>query len=441
MLGVAGVAAVTLPLFAAFEAHVINVTAKIENALAVNIEHIDFGTVFPQEQLDEPLDIRLSDSFLAEDRVDDVEYIIRQKPKCGVTTLDGTELVEGSTATGHVIPDGQGGYTVDCGESPVAFDPQTHIYGQLPLLCPYLSKHKTAEDDDGNDSELDAFHQPFHISGDDVIWNDVDGHLAKSEDDEVDNWIIDLKVPCFGNHCAQDWADFVTGINPTADPDDYVQDIANEHKIFGCDLWVEVGGISLPPGLGCNEEIDLMLVLDRSGSIGGNMATLQTAAKAFVDALSPSASGPHIGMVSFSTGATLDNHLTDDGSAVKTAIDALVSGGTTNLADGIGQADTELDNPGDGHDRADAGSPDFIVVITDGEPNVGSPDGPTAAENAANAAKADGATIYVVGVGTTPATSLFLQNDIATSPAHYFDVANFDELEDVLNGLVECPAP
>ena len=29
-----------------------------------------------------------------------------------------------------------------------------------------------------------------------------------------------------------------------ADPDQYVQDIADEHKVFGCDLWVEVSGVS-----------------------------------------------------------------------------------------------------------------------------------------------------------------------------------------------------
>ena len=36
----------------AFEAHVINVTAKIENALKVDTTPIDYGTVFPQEALD-----------------------------------------------------------------------------------------------------------------------------------------------------------------------------------------------------------------------------------------------------------------------------------------------------------------------------------------------------------------------------------------------------
>ena len=65
----------------AFEAHVINVIAQIENALSVNTDHIDFGTVFPQEYLTHDVEISLSSSFLAEDNADDVEYVIKQKPK------------------------------------------------------------------------------------------------------------------------------------------------------------------------------------------------------------------------------------------------------------------------------------------------------------------------------------------------------------------------
>ena len=74
------------PLFAAFEAHVINVTAHIENALSVSPEAIDFGTVFPQEVLEKNFTIALSESFLEEDRVDDVHYKLVQKPKPKVDT-------------------------------------------------------------------------------------------------------------------------------------------------------------------------------------------------------------------------------------------------------------------------------------------------------------------------------------------------------------------
>jgi len=61
MMVVSGVAAVS-----AYEAHLINVTAHVENALTVDTTALDFGTVFPQEQFDKKRIIELSTSALAE---------------------------------------------------------------------------------------------------------------------------------------------------------------------------------------------------------------------------------------------------------------------------------------------------------------------------------------------------------------------------------------
>lgn len=57
LMVVSGIAAVS-----AYEAHLINVTAHVENALTVDTTAIDFGTVFPEEWLIEERDIALSDS-------------------------------------------------------------------------------------------------------------------------------------------------------------------------------------------------------------------------------------------------------------------------------------------------------------------------------------------------------------------------------------------
>jgi uncharacterized protein YegL len=447
-----------LPLFAAFEAHVINVTAKIENALNVPLGYLDFGTVFPQEHLDKPLDIVLSQSFLDEDRVDDVSYIIRQKPKCAITNLDGTSFdstlsQDGKshlyTGTGHVqVGDNPATEVVetswiDCGPAPRQLA-ENEKWGVLPMLCPYVSKHPDGKDDNGstdtvgakNDGHMNSFHKPWSIIENKIVWNDTQGHLAKSQDDTQDKWTIDLAVPCFGGYCAQDWADFVHGINKDANPADYTQPIANEHKIFGCDLWVEVTGISLP-GLGCNDKLDLMLVVDRSGSIGsGNMATIRTALKAFIDSLVLALDGPHAGQSSFASLGVLDQELTDDPDLVKAAIDALVSSGTTNLTAGINAAKLELESV---RDRADA--PDFMVVVTDGIPNVCA-DGscsPGEAEAealaAANAAKAAGIKIYVVGVGNGVDADYL--KTIASGEDHYF-AGDFDTLSTTLAEIVSC---
>jgi len=239
----------------AFEAHVINVTAKIENALEVSSEEIDFGTVFPQEYLAEPLTIRLSDSFMAEERVDDVDYIIRQKPKCGWTIMKGTVLI-GDTRTGEVLIDENGEPYVSCEpepqEPPVvpAEYPQQEVpvWGELPSLCQYISKTPDMAPEPGNDTAMPSFHQPYKVIGDspnyELVWNDTYGRLSKLEGDTADEWLIDLAVPCFGDYCAQDWEEWVKSINEAAEPSMYTQPIANEHKIFGCDLWVEVGAIS-----------------------------------------------------------------------------------------------------------------------------------------------------------------------------------------------------
>src|SRR3989344_597566 len=78
--------------FSAFESHVINVTARIENGLFVDTDDIGFGTVFPQEYLTSDVRIALSDSFFGEDRVVDIEYVIKQKPKVkGCWRCDGVE--------------------------------------------------------------------------------------------------------------------------------------------------------------------------------------------------------------------------------------------------------------------------------------------------------------------------------------------------------------
>lgn len=421
-----------LPLFAAFEAHVVNVTARIENALNVPIKSLDFGTVFPQEKLDQNFTVVLSQSFRDEDRVDDVEYVIRQKPKCQAIDLANPAPFAqvGEDADGEwLCPDG---------------------YEPMPLLCPYLSKAEVSPDGNGeNDMRVRGPIPPFHgpIALDEWTMQTVqsfetDGRLDKSEQDVEDEWLIDLKVPCFGGHCAQDWESFVLEYNASATPSAYIQPVENEHKVFGCDLWLEARGISLP-GFGCKDEIDLMLVLDKSGSIsGGEITALRNAAKSFVDAVAPSADTAHVGISSFATLGVLDQHLSADTATIKTAIDNLVFGGFTNLKEGIDLAKAELDNPGDGHDRPDGDSPDFMVIISDGSPNEPGTEAEAKAAGiaAADAAKAAGIEIFVVGVGTVPEATIYLRDSIASGADHYFEVTDFASLGDLLKDLASCPA-
>lgn len=237
MLAAGGTAIAMVPMFAAFEAHVINVTATIENALSVNTTSIDFGTAFPQEKLDKTFDVTLSESFIREPRVDDVEYMIRQKPKC-MRNATTTELLS-LPQFGLVTEDANGKFVCE----------DALHYTKLPVLCPYLSKHEVTTDgtEHENDHGINAFHGlPGPWTASTTIATQALGRLAKSAQDIADIWDIDFRVPCFRGSCAQDWKKFVQteSGSSTINYLDYTLDPKDEHKLFGCDLWLEVRGIS-----------------------------------------------------------------------------------------------------------------------------------------------------------------------------------------------------
>ncbi len=233
------VALVSVPLFAAFEAHVINVTAKIENALFVHPEALEFGTVFPQEHLDSQIFIGFSESFSerTQRRVGEVDYVIKQKPK----PRPSFEASAGTPTAREWCHDN----FVDIQPTTAleATTTQAYLKNCYPSLCPYLSKHPDNAPAPGNDSTVAAFHDP-----NDPV-NYFHGKLLKFNssgstinNDPADVVTIDLAVPCFKGACAQDWAAFVHGQNPAADPAAYQLHPGLEHEVFGCDLWVEVTG-------------------------------------------------------------------------------------------------------------------------------------------------------------------------------------------------------
>ena len=127
---------------------------------------------------------------------------------------------------------------------------------------------------------LASFHGPILLASaqDPNGWNldttlqyQLQGRLAKSDQDFSDTWNIDLKVPCFGNHCAQDWADFFLANGGSQnghtgdDAADYIQPIGNEHLLFGCDLWVEVTELSKTPET-ATLTVNKVLIKDNGGN-------------------------------------------------------------------------------------------------------------------------------------------------------------------------------
>lgn len=176
---------------------------------------------------------------------------------------------------------------------------------------------------------------------------------------------------------------------------------------------------------------DIMLVLDRSGSMGGTpLADLKTGANTFVDILDEAtdgvldgviANGSRVGVVSFSSSASVDQPLTSNANAVKSAINALTAGGSTNHADAFNTAQAEFAVPGNNK----------MILFTDGE--TFPPDGGTADTAAANA-KAAGTEIYAIGLGSVNAGKLNTWASPDTSD-HVYITPNSDELEAIFQAI------
>ncbi|GAA0549439.1 vWA domain-containing protein [Halorubrum ejinorense] len=171
-----------------------------------------------------------------------------------------------------------------------------------------------------------------------------------------------------------------------------------------------------PTGTGQQQELEVALVSDVSGSMSQEIGDLQTAAKDFVDNLS---NPDEAAAISFSNGASLDQGLTTNYQAVKDAIDQYTAGGGTDMGQGITTGSTELLSGA----NATAGASKVMIVLTDGQPSSTS-----AATSAATAAKDAGIRIFTIALGAGAATS-FLENNIATSPDDAFiapDPADLD---------------
>lgn len=234
LLTIAAVAAVAVGVvgMSAFEAHVINVTAHIENALSVNTEPIKFGTVFPQEYLEKPFVVALSESFNNAGRVDDVEYKIVQKLKpCPVHKESCGPACE------MLVPDDP-----TCVPDTTDQTPHYPTGWHYLNLCPFLSKTNT--EGDGRVEQNDTSHPSYYVPSVgggaaycQTVTTQASGRLAKGAGDTSDAWLVDLKVPPVEGSVGQDWP----ANCPVLDAND---------KTYGCDLWIEVTGISSNPYCG-----------------------------------------------------------------------------------------------------------------------------------------------------------------------------------------------
>jgi len=118
--------------------------------------------------------------------------------------------------------------------------------------------------------------------------------------------------------------------------------------------------------------LDMMLVLDCSGSLGGDFPALRNAAKNFINGFQEGSGGDRIGLVTFASGAVLSEAINKDAnrgfskSRVNSDLNATSMGGATNAEEAMRIAKAELDAiPVDLRSTLRA-----IVFFSDGAPNI-----------------------------------------------------------------------
>ena len=171
-----------------------------------------------------------------------------------------------------------------------------------------------------------------------------------------------------------------------------------------------------PTGTGQQNELEVALVSDVSGSMSQEIGDLKTAANNFVDNLS---SPDEAAAISFNSSASVDQELTTNYQAVKNAINNYSAGGGTDIAAGLDAGRIELLTG----TNATAGASKVLILLGDG----GSAAGP--ALSAANTAKNAGIRIFTIALGSGADTQLL--EDIASSPDDAFIAPNAADLDTV----------
>lgn len=201
-----------------------------------------------------------------------------------------------------------------------------------------------------------------------------------------------------------------------------------------CDGTLKVTlALSASPDISSNPT-DIVLVLDRSGSMSGSPLTnMKAGAKTFIDIIDEATdssqdgnigSGSQIGIVSFADTATADTQLITSVATLKSAVDNLTAGGSTNHADAFTKA-MQLFDPLSTNAKV-------IVMFTDGKTTSGLPPAPIAA-----AARASGVIIYCIGLIGSDGIDISVLNDWATDPdaSHVAVTPDDADLEELFKDL------
>ena len=167
-------------------------------------------------------------------------------------------------------------------------------------------------------------------------------------------------------------------------------------------------------------ERDVVLVLDASGSMEGTpLEETKKAATKFVDTVM--GHNAQVGIVKYDDEAEIVSPFSDNSTSLKSSIEDISSGDSTNIEDGLSTAEDML--------SSSSSKKKIIVLMSDGEPNEGK-EGDELIEYA-NELKEKGIYIYTLGffdeLDSDKSSAQYLMEKIASEGCHY-EVSDSDSL-------------
>jgi cysteine-rich repeat protein len=187
----------------------------------------------------------------------------------------------------------------------------------------------------------------------------------------------------------------------------------------------------------CMMDLDVMMVIDVSGSMGYNSPTrlslAKDAANSFLDNLR---SGDKSGLVSFSWTASLNKELSNNHVSTQSIIDGLTASGATNIGEAINKANQELISVG-----VSPSVSKVEILLTDGRANKPNgdglnenPDDIALALNKSLEAAENGIVIFTIGLGSDVNSNMLSSIANNTGGKYYF-APKGEDLDGIFNQI------